>query len=136
MGGIINLKNRSTVFENNITRVIVPLDPKEGERYTEIVHGEEEVDHILKLTAWNEDWINPTMEGVLYWEADSECFSDSNEEMENWKNQLDDVLALQYLRVTRDFCCISLEVRDISHFDESGSIKEFLRIVEALVPRE
>ena len=83
MGGIINLKKRSTVFENNITRVIVPLDPKEGERYIETIRGEEEVDHILKLTAWNEDWINPTMEGVLYWEADSEYFSDSNEEMEN-----------------------------------------------------
>ena len=34
MGGIINLKKRSMVFENNSTRVIVPLDPTEGERYT------------------------------------------------------------------------------------------------------
>ena len=31
MGGIINLKKRSMVFENNGTRVIVPLDPTEGE---------------------------------------------------------------------------------------------------------
>ena len=31
MGGIINLKKRSMVFENIGTRVIVPLDPKEGE---------------------------------------------------------------------------------------------------------
>ena len=30
MGGIINLKKRSMVFENNGTRVIVPLDPVEG----------------------------------------------------------------------------------------------------------
>ena len=35
MGGIINLKKRSMVFENEGTRVIVPLDPAEGEQYTE-----------------------------------------------------------------------------------------------------
>ena len=35
MGGIINLKKRSMVFENSGTRVIIPLDPAEGERYTE-----------------------------------------------------------------------------------------------------
>ena len=31
MGGIINLKKRRMVFENNGTRVIVPLDLVEGE---------------------------------------------------------------------------------------------------------
>ena len=42
MGGIINLKKRIMVFENNGTRVIVPLDPVEGERYIELVHDEED----------------------------------------------------------------------------------------------
>ena len=37
MEGIINLKKRSMVFENNSTRVIVPLDLEEGEWYTEPV---------------------------------------------------------------------------------------------------
>ena len=50
MGGIINLKKRSMVFENKGIWVIVPLDPVEGERYTEPVHIDEEVDHIYKLT--------------------------------------------------------------------------------------
>ena len=30
MDGIINLKRRSRVFENNGTKVVVPLDPAEG----------------------------------------------------------------------------------------------------------
>ena len=30
MGGVINIKKRSMVFENNGTRVIVPLDPTKG----------------------------------------------------------------------------------------------------------
>ena len=84
MGGIINLKKRITVFENEGTRVIVPLDPVEGEWYTEPVREEEDVDHIYKLTVWDEYWINPTADGVLCWEKDSECFSDSDGEIENW----------------------------------------------------
>ena len=50
MGGVINLKKHSMVFENNSTRVVVPLDPVEGTRYTEPTRDEEEVDHIYKLT--------------------------------------------------------------------------------------
>ena len=46
MGGIINLKHRSMIFENNGTRVLVPLDPAEGERYTEPVRKGDDVDHI------------------------------------------------------------------------------------------
>ena len=65
MGFIINLKKRSMVFENEGTRVIVPLDPAEGEQYTEPVHEEEDVDHIYKLTTRDEDWINPMADGVL-----------------------------------------------------------------------
>ena len=33
MDGIINLKRIIMEFENNGTRVIIPLDPTEGERY-------------------------------------------------------------------------------------------------------
>ena len=52
-------------FENNGTRVIVPLEPEKGERYTEPMRNEEDVDHIYKLTTPDEDWINPTVGGVL-----------------------------------------------------------------------
>ena len=50
MGGVINLKKHNMVFENNDTRVIVPLDPTEGTRYIEPTRDEEEVDHIYKFT--------------------------------------------------------------------------------------
>ena len=59
------MKKRSMVFEREGTRVIVPSDPTEGERYTELVHEDEEVDHIYKLTMRDEDWINPINDGVL-----------------------------------------------------------------------
>ena len=103
MEGIINLKKRSMVFENEGTRVIVPLDPAEGEQYTDPVSAEEDVDHIYNLIVWDEDWINPITDGVLCWEKDSECVLDSDEEIENWQNRLHDVSALRCLRITKDF---------------------------------
>ena len=75
--------------------MIVPLDPAERERYImESVHIDEEVDHIYKLTMQDEDWINPTADAMLCWENDSDCFSDFDGEMENWKNRLHDMSAL------------------------------------------
>lgn len=73
MDAIINLKHRSMVFENNETMVVVPLDPAEGERYTKLVHTEEDVEHIYKLTTRDEDWINPTPYGWISWDRDSSC---------------------------------------------------------------
>ena len=49
------------------------------------MHDEEDVDLTYKMTARDEDWINPMDDGVLCWEKDSECFSDSDGEMENEK---------------------------------------------------
>ena len=107
MGGIINLKKRSMVFESEGTRVIVPLDPAEGTRYTKHVHTKEELDHIYKITAQDEDRVNPTDEGMLYWEKDSECFSDSNQELENWQSRMHEVSALRSLQTVRNFRRIS-----------------------------
>ena len=49
MGGIIKLKIRSMIFEIEGTRVIVPLDPAEGKRYTEPVREDEDFDHIYSI---------------------------------------------------------------------------------------
>ena len=76
MGCIIKLNKRSMVFENEGKRVIVPLDPMEGEQYTKPLLEGDDVDHIYKLTAWDEDWINPIVDGVLCWEKYSECLFD------------------------------------------------------------
>ena len=58
------------------------------------ITDEEDVDHIYKLNARDEHWINPMVEGVLCWEKDSEFFSNSDGEIENLKNWLHDVSTL------------------------------------------
>ena len=99
------------------------------------MRDEEDVDHIYKLTVRHVDWINPMEDGVFYWEKENECFFDSNEEMEHWHTRLHKASELRCLRITNNFCCISLEVRDPPYFDGSHSIKEFLQAFEAEVPK-
>lgn len=53
MNGVINLKKRKMIFEKNSLRVVVPLDPAEGERYTEPVRDDDrndDLNYIYKIT--------------------------------------------------------------------------------------
>ena len=72
---IINLKKRQMTFEGKYLRVIVPLDPSQGERYTEPVKDEDQdvLDHIYNITAKEEDYVDPTTEGIMDWQCDSSC---------------------------------------------------------------
>ena len=58
---IINLKRRQMTFEGNGLRVIIPLDPSQGERYTEPVKEEYQdiLDHIYNITAKEEYYVEP-----------------------------------------------------------------------------
>jgi hypothetical protein len=54
MNGVINLKKRKMIFEKKSLRVVVPLDPAEGSRYTEPVRdyeSDDDLDCIYKITA-------------------------------------------------------------------------------------
>ena len=54
MNRVINLKKHKMTFEKKSLRVIIPLDPVEGSRYSELVHNyesEDDLDCIYKITA-------------------------------------------------------------------------------------
>ena len=53
MNGVINMKKRKMIFEKKSLRVVVPLDPAEGARYTEPVRdddSDDDIDCIYKIT--------------------------------------------------------------------------------------
>ena len=56
-------------FEGKELRVIVPLDPSQGERYTEPLSNEDQdvLDHIYNIKAKEEDYVDPTAEGIMDW---------------------------------------------------------------------
>ena len=54
------------IFEKMSLRVVEPLDPVEGLCYTEPVRdyeSDDDLDCIYKITAREQDWVNPTMDG-------------------------------------------------------------------------
>ena len=66
MNGVINLKKRKMIFEKMYLRVVVHLDLVEGSRYTEPIcfyNNKYDLDCIYKITAWEQDWVNPTVDG-------------------------------------------------------------------------
>jgi len=85
MNGVINLKKRKMIFEKKSMRVVVPLDPIEGSCYTELVRdyeSDDDLDCIYKITMWEQDWVNPTVDGRISWECESSCTLDSDMEIE------------------------------------------------------
>ena len=73
-------------FEGNGLKVIAPLDPYEGHRYTKPIREEDyayELENIYKLTIRQQDYINPTTDGNLIWRSESACSSNSEEALEN-----------------------------------------------------
>jgi hypothetical protein len=65
---VVDIKKRRMTFEGNGLRVIAPLDPDEGHRYTEPIREEDrayELENIYKLTARQQDYINPTIDRNL-----------------------------------------------------------------------
>ena len=76
-------------FKGNGLRVIIPLDPSQGERYVEPLRdeGEEDtLDHIYNITTKDADYVEPDADGVMDWQCDSSCMSDSDDGLENWQN--------------------------------------------------
>ena len=75
---IINLKKRQMTFEGNGLRIVIPLDPSQGERYTKPLKDDDKdvLEHIYNITAQEEDYIDPTTEGVMDWQCDSSCMTD------------------------------------------------------------
>ena len=111
----------------------IPLDPTEGKRYTEPLHAKDEIDQIYKLNLCKEDQINPNVYGNFKWEKDSSCFSNSNEELENWQNRLHEVSVLHCNRVTCALHCITSEVHYFPHYDGTTDVNPFLGELERSV---
>jgi hypothetical protein len=86
---IINLKTRKMEFESGEYRVIAPLDPSEREIFIEPTCLDlEEINQLYKTTTREEDYINPTVDGVLSWRSITSCAFDSDIGLENWKQRL------------------------------------------------
>ena len=86
----INSKKWVMTFKNQDIRVISPMDPHEGCWYIEPVKDEvgRDWDHAYNIS---KDYIHPTIDGELGWCNTRSTPSNSDDALENWKNQLHEV---------------------------------------------
>ena len=103
-------------FEGNGLRVIIPLDPSKGERYTESIRDEGEqdtLDHIYNITAQEADYVKLDADGVLDWQCDSSCISDSDDGLENRQNRLYELHGRRRAQLTKSLRCLSAQLREL-----------------------
>ena len=108
-----------------------------GPRYTKPIRTEEEtreIDDFYKMTASQDDYINPTVDGTLSWCYASSCASDSEAGLENWQNRMHDISGRRCVHLTKLLCWIGTKVCKVPTFDVLSNIQEFLQKYEAQVP--
>jgi hypothetical protein len=116
-------------FEGYGLRVISPLDPDKGQRYTEPIREEDrayKLENIYKLTTRQQDYINPTADGNLSWRSDNTCSLDSNEALENWKNKMYEVSTRRCARLTIEVHWIDTIISKLPTFDGLNPLETFL----------
>jgi hypothetical protein len=81
---IINFKTQKMTFESGEYRFSAPLDPSEGERFVKPTCLDlEEIIQLYRTTAHDEDYVNPTADGILSWQRITSCAIDSDMGLEN-----------------------------------------------------
>jgi hypothetical protein len=71
-------------FELGEYMFIAPLEPSKGERFVEPTCLDlEEIVQLYRTTTRDEDYVNPTADGVLSWRIITSCATDSDTGLEN-----------------------------------------------------
>jgi hypothetical protein len=86
---VIDLKKDTMTFEVDRIKVVQPLDPYVGPRYTEPMDNNmegEDLDHLYIVTeGMREDYINPTVDGSVSWRSIQSVDEDSELVFDSWQ---------------------------------------------------
>jgi hypothetical protein len=133
---IYNLKTRKMIFEDDNFRVVSPLYPSYYDIYVElapnIVLGDD-VNHLYRITAREENHVSPTTYGVLSWRSINSDMSDLDNGVENWQQILHEVSNRRCARITHTVRWVGIEVRHFPIFTEEENLENFLREFESEV---
>jgi hypothetical protein len=124
---IINLKTLKMTFESEEYMVIAPLDPLEGQRFVEPTCLDlEEINQFYRTTVRNEDYVNPTTDGILSWRIITSCVTDLDIGLENWQQRLQEVSTRRCARIDPIVRWVGMEIREPPSFHGVNDIESFL----------
>jgi hypothetical protein len=124
---IINLKTRKMTFESKEYRFIAPLDPSEGERFVEPNCLDlEEIIQLYKTNARDEDYVNPTIDGILIWRSITSCATDSDTNLEKSQQRLREVSMRICARIDRIIRWVGTEIKEPPSFYRINDLETFL----------
>ena len=112
-------------FEGKDLRVILPLDPSQGERYTEPLRDEDQnhSETIYNITAQEEAYEGPPTVG---WESGSSYMTDSEDNLESWQNRLYELHGHRITRPTKSLRWLSSQPSALPTFDGSTDPDPFI----------
>lgn len=130
---IIDLKKEFMIFEVEGMRVIQPLDPYEGPRFTELVDDRDELgmlDQLYRLmTRKREDYINPIIGGSVSWRSIQSLEFGSEVAWNAWQQggyEIDTRHCAKICRING----IGAEVRNYPTLHDIDSVDTFLNKVD------
>jgi hypothetical protein len=118
-------------FESGEYRVITPLDPLEGERFVEPTCLElEKINQLYRKIVRDEDYVNPTVDGILNWQTITSCWTDSDTVLENWKQRIHEVSMRRWERIDHIVRWVGMEIREPPSFHGINDLEVFLEQYE------
>jgi hypothetical protein len=131
---IINLKTRKMTFKSGEYRFIAPLDRLEGERFIEPTCLDlEEIGQLYRTNVHDEDYVNPTADGILSWRSITSCATNSDTSLENWKQRLHEVSTRRCERIDCTVRWVGTKIREPPIFNEINDLETFLMQYEDVV---
>jgi hypothetical protein len=86
----------------------------------------EEINQLYRTTTREEDYVNPTADGVLSWRSITSCMSNLNIGLENWQQRLHEVSTRICARIARAIRWVGTEIREPPNFHGVNELEIFL----------
>jgi hypothetical protein len=77
-----------------------------------------------------EDYVNPTADGVLIWRSITSCSFDSDIGLENWQQRLHEVSTRRCARIDYAVRWVGTKIREPPSFHGVNDLEEFLKKYE------
>jgi hypothetical protein len=76
-------------------------------------------------TAFDEDYVNPTADGILIWWSINSCVTDSDTGLENWKQRLHEVSIRRCARIDHTVRWVGMKIREPPSFHRVNDLEVF-----------